>query len=121
MLSGGKAADLGTWIQRYPEFKEELTDFVVAHGPMDSLPAAPDAMGSPETELAMRRQTLLQRMLANVSVEPQAAHSDFAGRSPIARRGPRATCWPTRAEDSGAAEAGSVIAPFRQDPGRVAA
>jgi hypothetical protein len=73
LLSGGDTADLGTWTRLYPEFKEELTDLVAARSLMDSLPAAPDALVEPETQLAMRTQTVLQRVLANVSAEPQAA------------------------------------------------
>src|SRR5262249_4705799 len=71
LLSGGDAANLKSWIQRYPEFAEELTDFVAARTLMNSLPAAPDAI--PEAELTMRTQTVLERVLANVSAEPQAA------------------------------------------------
>jgi hypothetical protein len=95
LLSGGNTAELEGWIQRYPEFEQELTDFVLARSLADSLPAAPDALRLPETELATHTQAILQSTLATISQEQQAvpiqsllaeARSHGVERSQLARQ-----------------------------------
>ena len=54
---------LGEWIQRYPEYEQELTEFVVSWSLMKSLPPAPDAEEVDEDTLVLRGMSIVQNLL----------------------------------------------------------
>ncbi len=60
---------LDEWIQRYPEYEQELTDFAVSWGLMRSLPPAPDAEEVDEDTLVLRGMSIVQNLLHSQSIE----------------------------------------------------
>ncbi|MCY4653112.1 MAG: hypothetical protein OXC95_08105, partial [Dehalococcoidia bacterium] len=60
---------LDEWIQRYPEYEQELTDFAVSWSLMRSLPPAPDAEEVDEDTLVLRGMSIVQNLLHEQSRE----------------------------------------------------
>ena len=54
---------LDEWIQRYPEYERELTDFAVSWSLMESLPPAPDSEKVDEDTLVLRGMSVVQNLL----------------------------------------------------------
>jgi DNA-binding LacI/PurR family transcriptional regulator len=54
---------LDLWIERYPEYEQELTNFALAWMLSESLPVAPDADRVPDTRLVERGMQAVQQLL----------------------------------------------------------
>ena len=54
---------LDEWIQRYPEYEKELTEFAVSWTLMESLPPAPEAAKVDECVLVLRGMSIVQNLL----------------------------------------------------------
>ena len=65
-------SSLNEWIQRYPEYEKELTEFAVSWSLMESLPPAPDSQKIDDSVLILRGMSIVQNLLHNQS---QAASS----------------------------------------------
>ena len=60
---------LDEWIQRYPEYEQELTEFAVSWSMMKSLPPAPDAEVVEENTLVLRGMSIVQNLLHSQAIE----------------------------------------------------
>lgn len=70
--NGGSLAE---WIQRYPEYTDELTEFAVNLSLLDTLPTSPDAEKIEAGTLVLRGMSILQNLLyrqEQASVVPTA-------------------------------------------------
>ena len=73
-VASGDAPDssLNEWVQRYPEYEKELTEFAVSWTLMESLPPAPESEKVDESVLILRGMSIVQNLLYKQS---QAASS----------------------------------------------
>ena len=73
-VASGDSPDssLDEWIQLYPEYEEELTEFAVSWTLMESLPPAPESEKVEESVLVLRGMSIVQNLLYKQS---QAASS----------------------------------------------
>ena len=62
-------AALDEWIERYPEFEQELTDFAITWNLMRSLPPANDANELDMDTLVLRGMSIVQNVLHSQSME----------------------------------------------------
>ena len=69
------ALSLNEWVQRYPEYEKELTEFAVSWTLMESLPPAPESEEVEESVLVLRGMSIVQNLLHNQSQATSASPS----------------------------------------------
>ena len=69
----GPYASLDDWITRYPQYEQELTEFAISWGLMESLPPSPDADEVNEDTLVLRGMSVFQNLLHDQSLESGSA------------------------------------------------
>src|SRR5947209_4602113 len=81
LASGAMDSDsLERWIQRYPEYTHELTDFAVARTLSDSMPIDPDSAQVTDSTLVERSLLVVNELLAKKEqVEPAGALAGSSG------------------------------------------
>lgn len=55
--------DLEVWIQRYPQYKQELTEFTVSWSLMERLPPHPDVEEIDQETLTLRGMSVVKNLL----------------------------------------------------------
>ena len=74
----GPNYSLDEWIQCYPEYEKELTEFAVSWTLMESLPPSPDSEEVEESVLVLRGMSIVQNLLHNQSqIEPSSSSVQF--------------------------------------------
>ena len=60
---------LDQWIQRYPQYEQELTDFAISWSLMESLPLRPNTEEVDEETLVLRGMNIVHNLLHEQSLE----------------------------------------------------
>ena len=68
-------SSLDGWIQRYPEYEKELTEFAVSWTLMESSPPAPESEKVDESVLVLRGMSIVQNLLHKQSQATSASPS----------------------------------------------
>ena len=68
-------SSLDEWIQRYPEYEKELTEFAVSWTLMESLPPAPESEKVEESVLVLRGMSIVQNLLHDQSQADSSSSS----------------------------------------------